>query len=410
MRLTIESTKSKEMPFFIAYGIFLLFGILSQSFYYKYFMSAHKFIILGCCVILVLHELQYTRTTKKGLIGLSICVLMFLITFSVSNGANQNTVPALFLFVYASRNIKFDKIARFTLGITSVLLAFVILSGYLGIIDDYTITNYVDGVARVRHYLGFRYALFPSTILFNLTCIVIYIKKERIKLWHVGVLFLANYLIYVQTNSRLTFYLAILILVAGYLLRFGSEFIQKRKALLWIGSLSYIIFFVLSLYLTITYNASNPTLRELNSFLGNRLRLGQTSIGLYGISIFPNNNTQWIGAGLDAYGNRSTLQYSYVDSLYIQALQHYGIIFMLIFLVVMTMLMFKIRDKDIYLYVIMFAIAAHYVIDDLQWYLHYNTFWFAIGYVLIGTVVSFNERQKSKKGLPATKRKRAFIR
>ena len=57
-------------------------------------------------------------------------------------------------------------------------MVFIIVSAQLGIIQDYIYSN----VARVRHYLGFRYALFGPTFLFNITGLVLYVKKAKIQM------------------------------------------------------------------------------------------------------------------------------------------------------------------------------------------------------------------------------------
>lgn len=396
MTIRMEKIMANERIFFFSYSIFLLFGIFSQSFYLRYFVETYKYIYAFCCIVLFLKEIQVLRLSKKGIIGLLICVLLFSLTYIGSSGANQNTVPAMFIFIYSSRNIKFEKIAKYTLVFSSLSLGFIILSAYAGLIDNYTITTTAGGIQRTREYIGFRYALFPSTILFNISCLFVYTKKKNIKIWQVIILLFINYWMYLRTNSRFTFYISVFILVLSVWLKYSSPIIEKRKAVLWIGSLCFIISFLVSFGLTSIYTPSVRWMYELNRFLGNRLRLGQMSLLLNGIPIVG-RNISWIGAGLDAYGNSSTLTYSYVDSFYVQTLQHYGIIFIVVFLLLMTLIMFKIRKQDIYLYIILVAIAIHYIIDDLQLYLHYNTFWFLIGNILIGSVYQWtgsNEKHK----------------
>ena len=133
--------------------------------------------------------------------------------------------------------------------------------------------------------------------------------------------------------------------------------------------------FFISVWLTITYNPYFDWKYKLNILLGNRLYLGQVSVALNGIPLFG-RNIYWVGSGLDAYGNAPTLAYNYVDNFYIQILQHYGVIFCCIFLVVMTILLFRL--KNIYLYIIFLSIAFHCFVDDLQLYFYYNIFWFSV--------------------------------
>lgn len=406
MVIKIEKITEHERAFFFSYFIFLLFGILSQSFYYKYFSGVYKYIIAFCCIILFFKEIQVHRLSKRGGAGLLICVLLFFLTFTVSQGARAKTVPAMFIFIYSSRNIKFEKIAKYTLVFSSFLLIFVIFSAYIGLIDDYTITQMSQGIERTRHYVGFRYALFPSTILFNISCLFMYINKQAIKLWQVIILLFLNYWMYLQTDSRFMFYGSVVILLLSILLKYFFTVTQERKVILLIGTLCFPISFFISFILTWMYNPSVTWINELNRFLGNRLRLGQTSLLLYGIRMVG-QDISWVGNGLDVYGNASTLTYSYVDSFYVQTLQHYGVIFVVVFLILMTLVMLKVRKQDIYLYIILVTIAVHYIIDDLQLYLYYNTFWLVIGNVLVGSVYPWAmQNDKRKIGNVIDNRKR----
>jgi len=136
--------------------------------------------------------------------------------------------------------------------------------------------------------------------------------------------------------------------------------------------------------LTVTFSRNVLWMKNLNDFLGNRLNLGQYSLLEYGISAWG-KQIAWVGNGLDVYGNRATGSYLWVDCLYVQVLQRYGVIFLIIFLLVMTITMWVCYQKKNYMLLILLSlIAVHCMIDDLQLYLHYNTFWFAIGSLLLG--------------------------
>ena len=130
-------------------------------------------------------------------------------------------------------------------------------------------------------------------------------------------------------------------------------------------------------------------MQELNAFLSNRLRHGQNSFMMYGVSLFGLGNIEWVGAGLDVYGRQSTETYFYVDNLYIQVLQRYGIIFMAIFLALTTALMIQCYKKKENLLVILLAIIAfHGLIDDGIMYLQMNTFWLLFGPAVFGYIRS----------------------
>jgi len=95
----------------------------------------------------------------------------------------------------------------------------------------------------------------------------------------------------------------------------------------------------------------------------------------------------WVGNGLNAYGQKNVNMYTYVDCLYIQILQRYGIVFTSCWLIILTATIYRCyRTKDYHLMIILTLIAGHCIIDDLTLYIYFNTFWFAIGVLLVKTV------------------------
>ena len=87
--------------------------------------------------------------------------------------ALSSELSVTILFIYALRDVPFKKVAQTSLVVSMFLLLFVIISAKLGII-----TNYIEvSGSRVRTYLGFRYALFPSILLMNIVAIVFYLKQ-----------------------------------------------------------------------------------------------------------------------------------------------------------------------------------------------------------------------------------------
>ena len=73
------------------------------------------------------------------------------------------------------------------------------------------------------------------------------------------------------------------------------------------------------------YDAGIEWMRLINEVFNNRLKFGNRSLILYGISMFGKKNMEWIGNGLDSAGNKSAKTYLWVDNFYISILQRFGI-------------------------------------------------------------------------------------
>ena len=169
-------------------------------------------------------------------------------------------------------------------------------------------------------------------------------------------------------------------LVLALFLRKHERFLMRRK-LICIGMvLSFIISAGVSFSLTVHYQPSVSWMNSLNRILGSRLSLGRESLELIGIKPLGIEGINWIGNGLNMYGEKSTDTYLYVDSYYIQIAQRFGYVFLTLIMVFLTIACFKAyKNRDMYLLCIFSILAIHFIIDNLYMYLQYNTFWLIAG-------------------------------
>lgn len=371
MIIRIKKPKGQDIVFWISYALFLIFGILSTSFYYKYFIGTPYSMIKYFCIgLLFFRELSIGKYSIQSFLTGLMFVALVLITRSQ---ASVSTVAFILIYIFCARNVEFEDIAWFSIWISSITMVFIIVSAQLGIIQDYIYSN----VARVRHYLGFRYALFGPTFLFNITGLVLYVKKAKIKWIELSVLVAINWWMFVMTNSRLSFYLSVWMVFVFGVLKVRPNLLRSKRVLCWGMVFAFVFSFVISVYFTVTYNPDVEWKYQLNTVLGGRLRLGQSSLLQSGISLFG-QKVEMVGNGLDAFGNKNINPYNYVDSFYIQILQRYGIIFSIVWITILTFtLYYCYKINDYYMMTCLVFIAGHCVIDDLSLSLYYNTFWFA---------------------------------
>lgn len=251
-----------EKIFFVAYVIYLVFGILSTTFYYKYYAGIlHTLILLTCVLILIINEVVANKYTLKTLFILAICMLLCGIVSLKYSGLNN--MLCVIIFIYAARNISFDKIARITIPVSLITLIFVIISAKLGIVTNYVFTR-TNGVSR--EYLGFLYALYPSAIIFNVIALYLYVHKEKFKIFNLGILCVLNYYIYQKTNSRLSFFLSLLMILACIICIYKEKIIFKSILIKFVIVFSYVIASSFSLYMTFSYNSGIEWMRKLNKF------------------------------------------------------------------------------------------------------------------------------------------------
>ena len=178
MKLVVKIKSLPELLALVALGIFLTVSILNVTFYARYLPgTVYKLAIAFSIFLLLLKESFKRKYDYRALIGLFATTLIYLIVGKMTALSSELSVSIL--FIYALRDVPFKKVAQTSLVVSMCLLLFVIISAKLGII-----TNYIEiSGPRVRTYLGFRYALFPSILLMNIVAIVFYLKQNKIQYW-----------------------------------------------------------------------------------------------------------------------------------------------------------------------------------------------------------------------------------
>ena len=378
MNIVIRRDSLKNMLFYIPYVAYLLYSLLNTSFYAKYINSYGKILFAFCVLLLILKEFLGARfTSREGVLALVLIVITGY--FYMYFGLTQTLLP---IFIYSARNMEVNKILRISYVISVFMLVFIILSSYLGIIQNYIYYS----ALRERQYLGFRYALYPSSILCNIIFLKVYLEKENISWLSLICLLVANYVLFQYTDSRLTFILGVALIVFSTIMKKSQKFreILLNRTFIW----SFLVLALLSIYATINYDYLSDWQSDLNEALGGRLSLGNSTLKFYGYGLFG-KTLSLSGNGLDENGMLNTSTYDYVDNLYVLLLLRAGIIFLFIFLVAMTIIMKKIYiQKDSYLYIIFILLAFHGIIDDLIMLPQYNSFWFVVAALFMGRRIS----------------------
>lgn len=381
-KIKFKSIDSEKI-FCFSYSIYLIFSLFSKTFLFQYYnVNVYRLIKVSYIALLFYIEYRDKKFNKNRIIGIILCLLLYLNT-SYIGGVLSDSLSILILC--SSRHAKFDKIAKITVIIEVFVLSLTIVLAKIGIIE-----NYINYEYRVREYLGFLYALFPSMILFNITCLVIYLNREKnIKkiIYKVILLLVANVFVYKLTGSRLSFACSIFLLICFCLFKTIPNLLEKIsnwKIYKVLSSYSFIICCILSILIMLVYNPEVTWTNKLSEILGNRIYLMRTSFDRYGFKLFGIKDIAWVGSGLNKYGKLNLGEYLYVDNLYINILQKFGLFFLIVMLILITVTLLKCHDEKKYLIIfILFLISLRCLIDDLQLHLYYNTFLFIIPKMLM---------------------------
>lgn len=369
MKIRIYWNNSNDLFVYIGLLLYIGFSLLSTTFYVQLIPGfVFQTAMLTSVSLLAFYNITHFKGVTKWLSGLITFAILILLTYLSSRTFSHYAISIVVIFLL--KDFDFDKLVKFATPLIIGILLFVVLSSKIGIIQDYVEIS----SSRIRHYLGFRYSLFPSTVMLNIVALYLYNKRDKILYRELFLLGAAVLWIFLQTNSRLTAISSAVLLALGFCIKRYPTFLERIRAVLFLLIPSYIYAAILSYITANQYIFSANWILSLDKFLGSRIYLASKSLSMYGFGLLG-KNIQWVGNGLNADGQRSTMSYLYVDNMYIQVLQRYGLLFLLIFLCLMTVSMLTLYRRKQYLLLLTLALLAfHATIDDLTFNLHYNFF------------------------------------
>lgn len=373
MKIRIDRRSINDWLVYIAVSLYVAVSIVTTTFFSKYIPgSVYHLVSIVSISLLILYNILTIKNTKGigvGVFGALFILVMMSLLIYASTGSFQTYIYSL-IIIFLLKDFDFKKLVNFVLPVIIGTFIFVIISSKVGIIQDYI---EISG-SRTRHYLGFRYSLFPSTVMLNIVGLYLYSKQEKISYKSLIVLSVSVLWIFLQTASRLAALSSAVFLVIGFSTKCFPNLLTKLRYILVFLLPSYIFGALASYIIAGKYVTAGSGLRALNSFLGGRIYLASKSLYTYGFG-WVGKNIQWIGNGLNNEGKRSTLSYLYVDNMYIQVLQKYGLLYLIIFVILLTISMLILyRQKQYLLVLLLSVLAMHATIDDLTFNLYYNLF------------------------------------
>lgn len=355
--------------FYIPYIMWIAIYSIQQS-YYRDIIDINSILSLvrSLTYVFLLVKLLYDDAYSiKSIIA--FILIIFIIVICKNTGLNVllDTV----LFIYSARNIKLKEIIKITFKLQIVIMLFIIISCFIGILPNEVL---YDGARRVRHGLGYRYTTFSANFYFHIILMFFYINQgKKIKNNNRIIILLTNYIIYYLTDTKAVFILVFGIVLSEYIINSIDISIKKTLYNKIIFKYSFIISAIVSIFFSITYNSGNILYQKLNQAFTNRLMLGQRAYEEYGISFFGNRIMWNTSSGYDDIWGKSL--YNYVDSAYLQIMLNYGVILLILICIGYTYIAKWAMDanqKNICL--VLLFLAVHSITDPQLIELRYNPF------------------------------------
>ena len=382
---------NKEKLFFISYILFLI-GILINETKYNFIPVAlkvsHVIQLLGCflAIIKILLDLYEMYNTKKKIVINYKWLLFYIISFIVIIVTRSKVIAYLPIFVLASKDIKIDKILKYTLYTYLFMLVFTLISYLSGIIVEISL----ERGGRIRHSFGWTSANQLMIIIFEIIALYLYLRKDKLKIYDfIGCLLLLA-ICYYFTNSRMSIICSIILLGLFMLVKYTkiNKLLDKTKYLVY--SLPVVCSIVI-IGLTILFNYID--LSKLDDFLTARLYFGNEAIKEYKIKPFGSEIKYY---GQRAEGELSDKSYNYIDSSYLKSLVNYGCFYYIITLIlVIVLIKYAYKNKNYYLLIILISITLYVTIDSFLLSIELNP-WLLY---LMGSIYPIEITSKKRKNM-----------
>ncbi len=349
----------KEFFFFVGYSIYFCSLLLTYSMYeYNPIISnINKIFRYFIAFFFLMLSIWFGGPVKKT----PFFWLILLLIFQAYNFffCSDKSVIMLMLIIFSAVHIDFEKIMRVSFVLSVFMMLFIILSSLFGIIENRLYIQ--EAGTRVRYSLGYGYANMSSKFFVSITLMYLYLKKENIKIRNIVILFLLNYVLYVLTDTRMSFILSTIILLGALVLKDIEKHKCIKKLLYFITPYCAIICAVFTYFGTLMYSHYR-ILDILNTLINQRFRLGLEALRNYGVSLLGKNIPDFVGPK-EKYDNPALI-YNYVDSSYVQLLIKNGLIFMVIVFILFWLLGKKVvKEQDNYMLFMVIVISIHSIIE-----------------------------------------------
>lgn len=342
--------------------------------------SMVKYTSILLSVLLVASNFTLYESTQQ----LKIFIIALLVLIVASNAGFAYHGYALWIYfalLVGAKRVDFHKILKFHFSVELCFCIANILADTMGWTDKSLLymgdqrENMFGEDVISRYSAGYPAATdFATHILYMLLDLWI-LKKGKLKIIEYAFVLGVVLALIFYCDARQAAGCIFLVLLASLYL---SRLEKKQKSLnKWFGGILIMgipLFFVLSLYSTLSYDSSDIGWVAANVVLSGRLALGLEAIEEFGIP-WLGQVVKMFGAGFTGVGE----EYNYVDCAYIQMLLRWGIVVVALFLLGFVRIC---RDaykrRDLVLMFALFIAGISAMITQFLFYLNYCVFIFAL--------------------------------
>ena len=93
MKIILQRISATDYLWYCAYSFFVIYYILSKTFFYQYFMNIldYKIVLVFCMSILLTRELFLNKLTRRLMLVFLFCGILMIIVMHSSSGGGANS-------------------------------------------------------------------------------------------------------------------------------------------------------------------------------------------------------------------------------------------------------------------------------------------------------------------------------
>ncbi len=312
------------------------------------FITNYSQVIINIAIgILLINSFLILCKMKADLKKWIIYSIIIIISFISYIHTKDGILIQLSLILICSINIDFDDIVKKDVYFKMFLFIFILLAYFLGAVN----TAVFWRENKIRYALGFNQPNTLGYFLISWFFEYCYLQRNKIKWTSVVTLSLFIYALLSLAESRTAELVLILFLIL-YSVYYLKNKKKKESKIInkYVAIIAFILFTILSFYVTYEFANGNSVAKQIDSFLSGRLYWQNTFLNQYNINLLGNN-----------------IDYFYtLDNAYIRTILNFGWIVWVTYAFVFNKIVsYAVKRKE---YMIVIITLVLLVYGLMEWY------------------------------------------
>lgn len=349
----LNNTYSQSYTKYFDYAVFaysIFYAVKnSQLDYFSVFRIIKQFFFVVSVFSSFLSIIQNFKWNKYTIIGFALLTLIP-IYLKLYNGSSVLVITMLILGAY---NVPFRHVTKKFIQAIGIVFCIVILSMFLGIIEDRLYYRDVDNFENsFAHDLGFKYYSFYAYLGMGIVQCLIYLWRKHLGIARIALLLMISYVFFMLSSTRLQVYSCIAFIGCSLLLPYIPKLLFNNKltgllSLILYPGICFVLYFV-SKYSILSLFLDN--FADLNRMTTGRLRLNEQAFEYYDVNLWGNIMEFDTEAGSNTF--------FYLDSGYLHTLLEDGLIYTGLIMLLYSLLFYKVYKAKAYFLFIWLALYS----------------------------------------------------